>query len=131
MAEYGEAFFKPGDRKITLNFALTEGVPVEADILARHFDPDIFLVKVTPLNPTRLVLQNGYQPLAFRELQSGRIVESLRAEGYEVLVSIGELEENAIGSNCGQYVSMLRDEVDTPQDVYTYPLEPVSGTVST
>lgn len=125
MAEYGEAFFEQGHRKITLNFALTAGVPVDADVLARYFDPDIFLIKVTPLNPTRSVWENGYKPLAFQEAQSGIIIESLREEGYEVLVSIGELEENAIGSNCGQYVSRLRDNIDNPRGIYTYPVEPV------
>ena len=29
---------------------------------------------------------------------------ALRDAGYEVLLSIGELEENRIGSNCGQYI---------------------------
>lgn len=105
MAAYGERFFRPGDRKITLNFALAQGMPLEAQALLRHFDPQKFLVKITPLNPTyraaehRLVsyvdaCQNNHADL----------VNALTAAGYDVIVSIGEVEENHIGSNCGQFL---------------------------
>jgi len=42
--------------------------------------------------------------------------------GYEVLISIGEFEENRIGSNCGQYVSRYKGKSDTKDNAYTYPL---------
>jgi 23S rRNA (adenine2503-C2)-methyltransferase len=29
----------------------------------------------------------------------------MRSAGYDVILSIGEVEENRIGSNCGQYVT--------------------------
>jgi hypothetical protein len=48
MAAYGERFFLPGDRKITLNFALAHGAPVDPDVLRQHFDPGKFLIKITP-----------------------------------------------------------------------------------
>lgn len=41
MAGYGKELYAPGGRKITLNFAFIEGVPVNPDILVRHFDPDV------------------------------------------------------------------------------------------
>ena len=37
------------------------------------------------------------------------VVDDLRGRGYEVIVSIGELEENRIGSNCGQYLKRYLD----------------------
>nr|HPQ41555.1 radical SAM protein [bacterium] len=52
LARFGQRFFQPGDRKITLNFALADHQPVDPDILRRHFPPDRFLIKLTPLNPT-------------------------------------------------------------------------------
>ena len=52
IAEYGMRFVENGDRKISLNFALTEGVLIDADIIAQQFDPSKFCIKVTPLNPT-------------------------------------------------------------------------------
>jgi 23S rRNA (adenine2503-C2)-methyltransferase len=36
-----------------------------------------------------------------------QLVEELYSQGFESLVSIGEQEENKIGSNCGQYVTRI------------------------
>lgn len=106
MSEFGSRFFQPGDRKITLNFALAEDVPLDPAPLKRYFNPDFFLIKITPLNPTYSAENNGlssYINANSRE-QSYTVVDALEAAGYQVILSIGEVEENAIGSNCGQYV---------------------------
>lgn len=107
MAAYGERFYRPGDRKITLNFALAKGTPVEAEALKTYFDPERFLIKITPLNPTYTARHNNldsYIDSRQGEGVSYEIVEALEQAGYRVIVSIGEREENLIGSNCGQYV---------------------------
>jgi 23S rRNA (adenine2503-C2)-methyltransferase len=106
MQAYGERFYKPGDRKITLNFALAKDIPVLADDLIRYFDPEKFLIKITPLNPTYSAENNGLTSYIDAEAgaQSYEVVDELEAAGYRVIVSIGETEENRIGSNCGQYV---------------------------
>ena len=52
IARYGAEFYQPSDRKIALNFALVRDTPLDADILRAHFDPEKFLIKITPLNPT-------------------------------------------------------------------------------
>jgi 23S rRNA (adenine2503-C2)-methyltransferase len=119
MAEYGKRFFKPGDRKITLNFALLQNAPIDADELLRHFHPEIFLIKLTPVNPTHRALQNRLRSL-LPESDSRHIVDPLRTSGYEVIVSIGELEDNSIGSNCGQYVMMHRSVAVPLPSAYTY-----------
>jgi len=106
MAAFGERWYRPGDRKITLNFALAKDIPLRAADLIPHFDPDKFLIKITPLNPTYTAASHGldsYIDTATGEM-SGAVVEGLEAAGYRVIVSVGELEENRIGSNCGQYV---------------------------
>ena len=125
MAAYGERFYRPGDRKITLNFALAEGMPVEPDVMLRYFDPERYLVKITPVNPTCHAVQNGlsthidpYRP------ETGQIVaQSLTEAGYDVIVSIGEVEENEIGSNCGQYVLKYMESQKTLEDGYTYEVQ--------
>jgi 23S rRNA (adenine2503-C2)-methyltransferase len=38
--EYGERFYVPGDRKITLNFALAQGMPVDPFVLLNFFEND-------------------------------------------------------------------------------------------
>lgn len=106
LAAFGERFYKPGDRKITLNFTLAHGMPVDPVHLRRHFDPGKFLIKITPVNPTYQAKRNGLtsflDPLSPDKEYA--LVEELQGAGYEVIVSVGEIEENRIGSNCGQYV---------------------------
>jgi len=109
-ARLGERFFQSGDRRLGLNFAAAQGCPIEPAVLADHFDPKIFAVKLTPLNPTG---RSGHHQLSSRidprtGAGSEELVEGLRAAGYEVILSLGQPEEDAIGSNCGQYVSRFR-----------------------
>jgi 23S rRNA (adenine2503-C2)-methyltransferase len=130
MAAYGERFFEAGDRKITLNFALAREAPVTPSILARFFDPGKFLIKITPLNPTYKAREAGlssYLDPCAEETEDSLVVKELRREGYDVIVSIGEVEENRIGSNCGQYVlEHLKGRASIP-DGYTYGLTPYGG----
>ena len=58
IAEYGERFYAMGDRKITLNFALAQGMPVDPAVLLQFFNPERFLIKITPLNPTYRAREN-------------------------------------------------------------------------
>jgi 23S rRNA (adenine2503-C2)-methyltransferase len=102
---YGSRFRASGDRKVTLNFALARGTPVDPDVLLRWFDPADFLVKITPINPTHRAVMNGIvSHIDPGREEAGVEIERLRSAGYDVLLSIGELEENRIGSNCGQYI---------------------------
>ncbi len=122
MAEYGERFYQIGDRKIALNFALAKGVPVDADILLNNFDPNKYLVKVTPLNPTYSARENGLKSYINADNGGGEypIIEALRVAGYEVILSIGETEENLIGSNCGQYVAEHLRREERIEEGYAY-----------
>ena len=124
MAAYGQAFRDQGDRKITLNSALAEGMPLDPDVLLRHFDPDRFLIKITPVNPTYQARTHGLASY-IQPLDDGKryeVVSRLREAGYEVIVSIGEVEENLIGSNCGQYVMRHLHEKSPITGGYTYQL---------
>ncbi len=109
-AAMGENFHRPGDRKIALNFAAAKGYPIDPEILIQHFDPSVFLVKITPLNPTERVRVNGLrtQINPADGQGSSEIVDVIRQAGYEVILSLGEPEEDVIGSNCGQYVNRYR-----------------------
>jgi 23S rRNA (adenine2503-C2)-methyltransferase len=128
MAAYGERFYRLNDRKITLNFALAEGMPVEPDVMLRYFDPERYLVKITPVNPTCRAVQNGLSTHIdpYRPETGQAVAQSLTAIGYDVIVSIGEVEENAIGSNCGQYVLKYLEGQQTVRDGYTYQVEIVN-----
>jgi 23S rRNA (adenine2503-C2)-methyltransferase len=111
IARFGDCYHEEGDRKITLNFALTRGLPVDPGVIAAHFDPDKFAVKLTPLNPTAKAMKNGLTS-ALNPLEpstGAELAKSFNNLGFETILSIGELEENKIGSNCGQFVSMVDD----------------------
>jgi 23S rRNA (adenine2503-C2)-methyltransferase len=110
MAEYGCRFHGIGERKVTLNFAPPAGYPMDARALGQVFSPAHFAVKLTPVNPTGKAMGGGYQgavdpadPEACRQLARG-----FEDAGFDTILSIGELEENRIGSNCGMYVSRMK-----------------------
>lgn len=110
IGRYGQAFRGPGDRRITLNFALARDMPVDPDVLLRHFPPEDFLIKMTPINPTLRARESGLVSYIDPDRSEGySVVRELEDSGYEVLVSIGEVEENRIGSNCGQYLQRYLD----------------------
>lgn len=126
IAGYGRHFFSPGDRKITLNFALSEHFPVSPEMLFDFFDPDIFLVKLTPVNPTIQVQKIGisHSIQDASQAESHPLVSSLRENGFEVIISIGELEENKIGSNCGQLLKrFLEEKRRVEKESYQYKIE--------
>jgi 23S rRNA (adenine2503-C2)-methyltransferase len=128
MADYGERFYQEGDRKITLNFALAEGMAVDPQVLLQTFSPEKFLIKITPLNPTYRAAEHGLSSYIDPYNKDGdyAIIHSLRDAGYQVIMSIGEIEENYIGSNCGQYVRRHLEAIDQSIDGYTYRVQEYS-----
>ena len=109
MASFGDRFFEDGDRKVTLNFAPAVGFELEPEVLAPLFSPLRFAVKLTPINPTFASQRNGLTGLinpADKDLNQS-IVERFERLGYDTILSIGELDENEIGSNCGMYVTRM------------------------
>jgi 23S rRNA (adenine2503-C2)-methyltransferase len=125
IAQYGEAFYRPGGRKITLNFALAEDMPVSPEVLQTHFDPHKFLIKITPVNPTFRANQNRIFSHILPDQAGYAVIDRLKEAGYQVILSIGELAENDIGSNCGQHVMNYLREKERIEGGYTYPLKPV------
>ncbi len=112
ISRFGDRFHEKGDRKITLNFAMTQGFPVVPERIAEVFDPERFVMKMTPLNPTSSTRRNNLSS-ALNPMDLGSINQvkgGFERLGFEVIVSVGELEENKIGSNCGQFVSTLNGQ---------------------
>lgn len=107
IADYGNRFVENDDRKVSLNFALTEGVTIDADEISRHFDPKKFCIKITPLNPTEAAGEAGLKNAI---PSADDIMKKLSHRDFYVIISIGELKENEIGSNCGQAVRKLKAE---------------------
>ena len=115
IARFGEKFFEKGDRKVTLNFVVMDEYPIDPEVIKSHFDSSIFVIKLTPLNPTGNAkinsLKSGINPHDDNAAYS--LINELGELGYDTILSIGELEENEIGSNCGQYVTSSSFDVST------------------
>jgi len=127
ISDYGKRFWQEGDRKITLNFALSRSYPLDAEKLSMFFDPEHYLVKITPLNPTYQSRKNNLSTYIDPGKPAAKydIVNSLQEKGYDVIVSIGEAEENLIGSNCGQYIRKNLISGSRLTDAYSYPSEDI------
>ena len=111
MNEFGRRFRSEGDRKITLNFAMMRDVTVDPAVVAKYFDSETFLIKITPLNPTGRARDNSLaSAIDPNDSTSARaIIEEFQDNGFEVLLSIGEVQENDIGSNCGQFITLFEN----------------------
>ncbi len=129
ISQFGNKYYQPGDRKITLNFALAKDSPVDPKVLLKYFDPERFLIKITPLNPTYQAISTGLKSFVDPENKLDVYPElvAIRDVGYQVILSIGEQEENQIGSNCGQYVQKHLLENGNFSDRYTYQMIESTG----
>jgi 23S rRNA (adenine2503-C2)-methyltransferase len=125
IADYGKDFYEGGHRKITLNFALADNYPLETAVLRRYFAPERFLIKITPVNPSYKAVANGLCSEKLFSNYKDSLISNLKNAGYDVILSIGELEENNIGSNCGQYLENYEKEKQALEKSYTYRLQPV------
>ena len=123
IANYGESFYKKGERKVTLNFALGDNIPVDTNVLRDYFDPDIFFIKITPVNPTYQAVKNNITSQITPNQEKYDTIDALRDANYEVLLSIGEWEESLIGSNCGQHIMNYLRKKKKIERGYTYPLD--------
>ena len=123
MAKFGENFHKSSEQKVTLNFAVADNSIIEPNVLVNYFNPDNFIVKITPVNPTYKATENNYNSTKSKAVEYKGLVNNLKNVGYEVIISIGDLTENEIGSNCGQHVmNFLKHKVNY-EDSYTFPLQ--------
>lgn len=95
----------PAGRKITLNFAVAD-YEINPDTLLEYFDPDYFIIKLTPMHKTAEAIKQGiktdgdyttYQPYQFIENQ-------LKNAGYDVLVFIASEYEDLGRITCGNAI---------------------------
>lgn len=96
----------PSGRKITLNFAVTDEAVIDPDELLKWFDPQLYIVKLTPMHKTATAEEHGietggdyttFAPYAGHEA-------ALRAAGYDVLVFIASVEEDLGRITCGNAI---------------------------
>lgn len=95
----------PVGRKITLNFALA-GFEIDEQLLLRYFDPDNYMIKLTPMHVTKSCTNNdiitidGYeQYYPYKEVET-----RLKDVGYDVLVFVPSKEEDESRITCGNAI---------------------------
>ena len=92
-------------RKITLNFAVAD-YTIDAKRLRKLFDPERFMVKLTPMHVTDACKMNNIQTpgdsttLAPYEHHE----EALKAEGFDVLVFVASRAEDEGRITCGNAI---------------------------
>ena len=95
----------PNGRKITLNFAVAD-YEIDSDVLLKYFDPDYYVIKLTPMHKTETALKNNiktkgdyttYYP--YKETE-----ENLMKVGYDVLVFIASEYEDVSRITCGNAI---------------------------
>jgi len=95
----------PVGRKITLNFAVA-GYEIDPSVLLKYFDPDYYIVKLTPMHKTTTALDNNIQTdgdyTDFRPYLHHE--EALKSAGYEVLTFIASAEEDLGRITCGNAI---------------------------
>ena len=96
----------PVGRKYALNFALADYYEIDAKKLASLFNPDNFMVKITPLHDTSACRENdicttdGYEYYhPYQEAEN-----SLKEAGFDVLVFIPSIDEDKSRITCGNAI---------------------------
>lgn len=95
----------PVGRKFTLNFPVGSWI-VEPEVLRRYFDPERFLIKLTPIHKTATAERFGHEtdgdytsPAPYKSL-----ADKLRGVGYDVLVFIASEDEDRGMITCGNAI---------------------------
>ncbi len=115
LGKFASCFYMKGRRKVALNFAITENATIDPVVIAKHFNPEHCMVKLTPLNPTISSEENGIKTALPPDSpeRSEKLCAAITDLGFDVVLSIGDTRENEIGSNCGMAVRAMRGKFDT------------------
>lgn len=99
-------FPNPLGRKYCLNFAYASGNEVDGKKLATLFDPDKWMVKITPIHNNTACRKNGYETLdGYSTYESYREPEeSCKEAGFDVLVFVPSQDEEDGLITCGNAI---------------------------
>lgn len=105
ISNIGRNLEMPKGRKITLNFAVAD-YEVNVEKLRDLFNPEKFLVKLTPMHKTHTALENGIETSGdYTTMYPYRhIEEDLKKVGFDVLVFIASEYEDLGRITCGNAI---------------------------
>lgn len=106
ISKIGEKLPVPVGRKYALNFALADGYKISAEKLKSLFDPQKFMVKITPMHNTSACIDNNIKTTGgysyFTPYKAAE--EALKAAGFDVLVFVPSLDEDEGLITCGNAI---------------------------
>ena len=96
----------PLSRKYTLNFAYATDFEINAKYLRSLFDPEKFMVKITPIHENNACSQNGIKTIkGYESYQPYEKPEKkLKEVGFDVLVFVPSIDEEDGLVTCGNLV---------------------------
>ena len=106
LARMAEDFPSPVSRKYCLNFAYSTDFIVNPTVIAELFNPEKFMIKITPIHNNTACRENGIETIGgyssyapYQDLEEG-----FKAEGFDTLVFIPSLDEEDGLVTCGNAV---------------------------
>lgn len=106
ISEIGKSLPMPKCRKYSLNFALADEYIIDAKKLKRLFNPEKFMVKITPLHQTlscnknNIKTSNGYTHFTPYKEKEKYLID----EGFDVLIFIPSYDEDLGRITCGNAI---------------------------
>lgn len=111
LAQIGEYLEMPLGRKYCLNFAFSTDFEIDAKLLKTMFDPEKFMVKITPIHNNTACTKNGIQTVdgyeTFRPYSKPE--RELKEAGFDVLVFVPSMDEESGLVTCGNLVLSGRE----------------------
>ena len=106
ISEIGKLLPDPVSRKYALNFALADYYELDADKLVNLFNPDNFMVKITPLHMTKSCQDNDIKTTGGYEYFTPYkpAEEALKKAGFDVLVFVPSYDEDEGRITCGNAI---------------------------
>lgn len=106
ISRIGKLLPHPIGRKYALNFALADDYIIDAEKLAKLFDPNKFMVKITPLHRTTncdvngIITTGGYDEFTpYQEVE-----KNLKDAGFDVIVFVPSYDEDLGLITCGNAI---------------------------
>jgi 23S rRNA (adenine2503-C2)-methyltransferase len=96
----------PVSRKYCLNFAYSTDFEIDADKVAKLFDPEKFMCKITPIHNNTACRENGIQTIGgYDSYHPYKKPETdLKAAGFDVLVFVPSMDEEDGLVTCGNLI---------------------------
>lgn len=106
ISKVGEMLEMSKGRKYALNFALGDNFEVNAEKLRDLFNPNKFMVKITPIHITDACIKNNIETKnGYFDYSPYRTIENeLKQVGFDVLVFIPSIEEDTSRITCGNAI---------------------------